>query len=285
MSIKLNVVTWYSKLLSILFFIAVLPVLTFYIGMKYQETVEVIGAQSVSLVPSILRIEKNTVPKIDIGESTLEGKTFGIIRNIYEQNGKLWVNIDPAEQISTLDCVFRAFDTNMSRECSSSNGLVSWNISTSTIAIPLGEKATVAVYYNDGSTIGLKPKVVTTKNGKNAKLYVYSLSQILPAVASNSNLSISLISSSTTIPTATSSSLTASTTPNNLTTLKSLAALYNRIFSYNGDDSYRWSPIVAIDVKAVRTNASTSGKNKDSTQYTDSGSTSEVVSIEEVWQP
>ncbi|HLP44283.1 MAG TPA: hypothetical protein VK145_03340 [Candidatus Nanoarchaeia archaeon] len=35
--IEWNKVTWYSKWASLLFFILVLPVLTFCIGMKYQE--------------------------------------------------------------------------------------------------------------------------------------------------------------------------------------------------------------------------------------------------------
>lgn len=40
--IKFNQVTWYSKLAAIIFFIGVIPALTFYIGMKYQETKTVI---------------------------------------------------------------------------------------------------------------------------------------------------------------------------------------------------------------------------------------------------
>ncbi len=36
--IKFNEVTWYSKLAAVLFFIGVLPILTFYIGVQYQKT-------------------------------------------------------------------------------------------------------------------------------------------------------------------------------------------------------------------------------------------------------
>lgn len=36
--IQWNKVTWYSKLLAVIFFIGVLPVWTFYIGVKYTET-------------------------------------------------------------------------------------------------------------------------------------------------------------------------------------------------------------------------------------------------------
>jgi hypothetical protein len=35
--IKFNEVTWYSKLAAIIFFIGILPILTFYIGTKFQE--------------------------------------------------------------------------------------------------------------------------------------------------------------------------------------------------------------------------------------------------------
>jgi hypothetical protein len=41
MSIEFNKVTWYSKLGAVILFLLVVPVLTFYIGMKYQEVVEV----------------------------------------------------------------------------------------------------------------------------------------------------------------------------------------------------------------------------------------------------
>lgn len=39
MKIEWNKVTWYSKALSILFFITALPALTFHIGRKYQELI------------------------------------------------------------------------------------------------------------------------------------------------------------------------------------------------------------------------------------------------------
>lgn len=39
--IQWNKVTWYSKLLSVIFFIGVLPVWTFCIGQKYQETQDI----------------------------------------------------------------------------------------------------------------------------------------------------------------------------------------------------------------------------------------------------
>ena len=34
-----NEVTWYSRIIAILLFVGILPVLNFYIGVKYQETI------------------------------------------------------------------------------------------------------------------------------------------------------------------------------------------------------------------------------------------------------
>jgi hypothetical protein len=224
--IKFNVVTWYSKLLSIIFFIAVLPVLTFYIGTQYQLTVDLQSGQNMNLLSdalsisnSILKREKST-PKIDIGESALKGKVYGMVQNIYEKDGSLWVNIDPADQVDTLECVFRAYDAGVSRECDAPNGLTEWNLSTSTIALPVSPKATLSVYYNDGTKIDLKPKVTT----KNAKLYTFTLAT------------------------------------------STVAKSYNRILSYDGDDTYRWNPLMYIEIQDV-------------------SGTSMVTSIEEVWKP
>ncbi len=41
--IKFNTVTWYSKILSYLFIFGVFPVITFNIGVKYYQTVEVLS--------------------------------------------------------------------------------------------------------------------------------------------------------------------------------------------------------------------------------------------------
>jgi len=40
--IEWNVVTWYSKLAAIILFLLVLPTLTFYIGVQYAKTMEVV---------------------------------------------------------------------------------------------------------------------------------------------------------------------------------------------------------------------------------------------------
>lgn len=225
MSIQFNVVTWYSKLLSIIFFIAVLPTLTFFIGQKYQQTLDVTNGQSMFLVMPTVSVNRSTQTKepvaIDIGEGVLEGKTFGFVTEIYEKGGELWVHVDPADQVTMAECVFRAYDEQSSRDCQAPNGTTIWNTSTSTITVPLDSKAMVAVYYNDGTKIDLKPRIVNSKNGK---LYAFSLSS------------------------------------------STLAQKYNRVLSYDGDDTYKWNPLMYLDIKNV------DGKSR-------------IYSIEEVWKP
>lgn len=239
---QFNVVTWYSKLLAIIFFIAVLPTLTFYIGQQYQLAVDAQGGQNLEwsqVVPVVKKDTESSIPKIDIGQGILEGEVRGIVRDIYERDGKLWVNIDPADRVSTLECVFRAYDAGISQDCDAPNANRVWNNSTSTIAMPLSEKAGIAVYYNDGTKIGLKPRVLTVRNNK---IYAFTLS---PKVAASTTAS---------------------------TTLSDLAASYNRILSYDGDDTYRWSPIMMITISAVEDNSG-------------AVTGSEVVSMEEIWIP
>lgn len=50
--IKFNEVTWYSKLAAIIFFIGILPILTFYIGTQYEST-KSIAEESVIATSSI----------------------------------------------------------------------------------------------------------------------------------------------------------------------------------------------------------------------------------------
>lgn len=235
---QFNVVTWYSKLLSIIFFIAVLPVLTFYIGTQYQLTVDAETSQTVVLaqVPIVsVKKDETTLPKIDIGDGALEGEVRGIIQNIFEKNGKLWVNIDPADRVSLLECVFRSYDVGLSRNCEAPNGEAGWNVSTTTIAMPLSEKAGIAVYYNDGTKIGLKPRILTVRGNR---IYAFALS-----------------------PNTTSSS-----------TLSDIARTYNRILSHDGDNTYRWSPTMTINIQAVEDN-------------TGAVIGAEVISMEEIWMP
>jgi hypothetical protein len=59
-------VTWYSKLAAVIFFLGVLPVLTFYIGMKYQEVIS-ITAVTPYIPPSLVK-----------GVSDFKNATFSI---------------------------------------------------------------------------------------------------------------------------------------------------------------------------------------------------------------
>lgn len=45
--VEWNAVTWYSRLAAIIVFVGILPILNFYIGMKYQETASAL-AESVN---------------------------------------------------------------------------------------------------------------------------------------------------------------------------------------------------------------------------------------------
>ncbi|MEA2715584.1 MAG: hypothetical protein QOG91_612 [Candidatus Parcubacteria bacterium] len=44
MKIVWNKVTWFSKLAAVIFFLLIVPILTFYIGRQYEKTVETYGA-------------------------------------------------------------------------------------------------------------------------------------------------------------------------------------------------------------------------------------------------
>lgn len=246
--IKFNKVTWYSRLFAIILFIAIIPVLAFYIGTQYQLAVDVASSSPVVQTVTVSKKDDQKNPKIDVGDSILEGKVYGMVQKIYEKNGGLWVDVDPAGQVSALECVFRAYDEKSSRSCEAPNGTTIWNSSTSTISLPLGDKAIASVYYNDGTKIGLKPRITNSKNGK---LYTFSL---LPSSPIKSTVKNSKISSSS--------------EPIDLAppSLSDLAKMYNRILSYDGDDTYRWNPLFYIDIKA-------------------STSTSVISSIEEVWRP
>lgn len=49
MTIKWNEYTWYSRLSALIFFLGILPTLTFYIGTQYQETKDVINYANISM--------------------------------------------------------------------------------------------------------------------------------------------------------------------------------------------------------------------------------------------
>ena len=80
MTIVWNKVTWYSKLLAAIFFIFVVPILTFYIGKEYERTR--LAVEAYADVPyvqtetdSVLPI---TVEQSDIIQSSKPATTSGI---------------------------------------------------------------------------------------------------------------------------------------------------------------------------------------------------------------
>ncbi|MBI4087055.1 hypothetical protein HY416_03715 [Candidatus Kaiserbacteria bacterium] len=56
--ITFNEVTWYSKLATIIFFIGVLPSLTFYLGVRYEEVRRISDMQTVQNIPTSASSEK-----------------------------------------------------------------------------------------------------------------------------------------------------------------------------------------------------------------------------------
>ncbi len=75
MNIEWNRVTWYSKLLAVILFIGILPVLTFYIGSKYEETV--IAVNEAGLPSSSIfhpkKVPPPTTDPTDIVDSNVSG--------------------------------------------------------------------------------------------------------------------------------------------------------------------------------------------------------------------
>ena len=49
MSIQFNEVTWYSKLLAVIVFLVMIPILVFYIGREYQKTAEVLSGSCIGV--------------------------------------------------------------------------------------------------------------------------------------------------------------------------------------------------------------------------------------------
>lgn len=82
MNIQWNTVTWYSKLLAAILFIAALPVWTFYLGMRYEE-VKIISQSRDSEMTTFVPIEKKQL----VIETATSTNQEGISLNfIYPQN-------------------------------------------------------------------------------------------------------------------------------------------------------------------------------------------------------
>ncbi len=68
--IKWNTVTWYSRLLSLVFFVGVVPSVSFYLGRLYEDTVNtVIVSVSVGPVENALE-ERASIRSRDLGTTT-----------------------------------------------------------------------------------------------------------------------------------------------------------------------------------------------------------------------
>lgn len=82
MKIVWNKVTWYSKLVAILFFIFIVPIIVFYIGKEYGQTQEMVNQyQSSVITPSdsiIMPIPKNV---------QLQATTTPVINNLTGVSG------------------------------------------------------------------------------------------------------------------------------------------------------------------------------------------------------
>ena len=68
--IEFHKVTWYSRWAAFLFFLLVLPILTFYIGVQYQQTVGVFNNDSTANLPEFrkaLLLDSGIVGVVTIG--------------------------------------------------------------------------------------------------------------------------------------------------------------------------------------------------------------------------
>lgn len=97
--IKFNEVTWYSKLAAIIFFIAIVPILAFYIGARYQE-VKDINKVMIQMQNNTLVDNKNEVDSKEIMEvgklvlTALKNKDYFTLNNLTSSEG-LTVSLTP----------------------------------------------------------------------------------------------------------------------------------------------------------------------------------------------
>ncbi len=79
MTIKFNEVTWYSKLGAVVLFLLVVPVLTFYIGMKYQETAMVLNSTPRTIeINTSGSVSKNATPSASSSSILVETSDIDI---------------------------------------------------------------------------------------------------------------------------------------------------------------------------------------------------------------
>lgn len=89
---EMNKVTWYSRLLSILFIFGVFPTIVFFVGKRYQETVTVIikaeKAQAVSLSNNVFFANSASGPAAIIENNNILGEW------ISNQDGKYVMKVN-----------------------------------------------------------------------------------------------------------------------------------------------------------------------------------------------
>lgn len=75
MMLKLNEATWYSKLIAITFFLGILPSWAFYVGMIYQQTIDI--SEAGEMVSDKKFIPRTSIP---VATSTPEALTTAQLR-------------------------------------------------------------------------------------------------------------------------------------------------------------------------------------------------------------
>ncbi|MEO8637420.1 MAG: hypothetical protein ABI430_00775 [Candidatus Taylorbacteria bacterium] len=93
--IKLNEVTWYSKLAAILFFLGVFPLLTFYIGVQYQKAQESISLSiSEPIAVPVVKVKKDAQKNVmDSAKEVLvafKNKDYQKLENLTSSDGLSW---------------------------------------------------------------------------------------------------------------------------------------------------------------------------------------------------
>lgn len=168
MQIQWNVVTWYSKLLAIVLFIIILPTLTFYFGMRYQDMIV-----TKKLLEEKTRLQEEKIKNIEI-------------QRMIDANASSINVVSPNTTVSL---------------CAGENYTIKWNSkNASSVLIRIGSGAGSTIYQiadypatlNESNTPGLGEyvwKVGETKGGYRLssgyyKIYL-SVTDKLPWTASD----------------------------------------------------------------------------------------------------
>ncbi|MFA6315322.1 MAG: hypothetical protein WC648_03080 [Candidatus Paceibacterota bacterium] len=104
--IKFNEVTWYSKLAAIIFFIGILPALTFYIGMRYQHVLESSNLQ-VNIPQITKKPEPGIVPKLIGEEGCYQNSNYFVItKDLSDSVGSNILVKYKKENSQKFDCTY-----------------------------------------------------------------------------------------------------------------------------------------------------------------------------------